>query len=51
MTRDEVASKARGLMEPVLGVAVCDRLIKRVFALQEARDIRELRPLISANKG
>jgi 2-methylcitrate dehydratase PrpD len=50
MTRDEVAAKARGLMEPVLGTAICNRLIERVLALEETKDIRELRPLISAQK-
>jgi 2-methylcitrate dehydratase PrpD len=48
MTRDEVAAKARGLMEPVLGVEVCQTLIKRILGLEETKDIRELRPLISA---
>ena len=48
MTRDEVAAKARGLMEPVLGVAVCDSLIERVLSLEKTKDIRELRPLMSA---
>lgn len=48
MTRDEVAAKARGLMEPVLGVAVCNSLIERVLGLEKTNDIRELRPLLSA---
>jgi len=48
MTRDEVAAKARGLMEPVLGVAVCNSLIERVLGLEKTKDIRELRPLLSA---
>jgi 2-methylcitrate dehydratase PrpD len=47
MTREEVAAKARSLMEPVLGVTVCNSLIERVFALETTKDIRELRPLIS----
>lgn len=47
MTRNEVAGKARSLMEPVLGVTVCNSLIERVFALEATKDIRELRPLIS----
>lgn len=49
MTRDEVAAKARSLMEPVLGMVVCNRLIERVFALEKTNDIRDLRPLISTN--
>jgi 2-methylcitrate dehydratase PrpD len=48
MTRDEVAAKARGLMEPVLGVAVCNSLIERVLGLEKTKNIRELRPLMSA---
>ncbi len=48
MTRDEIAAKARGLMEPVLGVAVCKSLIERVLGLEKTKDIRELRPLMSA---
>jgi 2-methylcitrate dehydratase PrpD len=47
MTRDEVSAKARGLMEPVLGVAVCKSLIERVLGLEKTKDIRELRPLMS----
>jgi 2-methylcitrate dehydratase PrpD len=48
MTREEVAAKAHSLMEPVLGVAACNRLIQKVLGLEETKDIRELRPLISA---
>lgn len=48
VTRDEVAAKARGLMEPVLGVAVCNSLIERVLGLEKTKDIRDLRPLLSA---
>jgi 2-methylcitrate dehydratase PrpD len=48
MTRDEVAAKAFGLMEPVLWIEVCHRLIERVLRLEGTKDIRELRPLISA---
>jgi 2-methylcitrate dehydratase PrpD len=46
MSRDEVIAKARDLMSPVLGAAACNRLVERVLALEEMRDIRELRPLI-----
>ena len=49
MTRRGVPpAKARGLMEPVLGVAVCKSLIERVLGLEKTKDIRELRPLMSA---
>jgi 2-methylcitrate dehydratase PrpD len=47
MTRDEVAAKARSLMEPVLGAEVCRRLIETIFSLEGTKDIRQLRPLIS----
>jgi len=46
MTRDEVVAKARELMTPVLGAATCSKLIERVLELQNAKDIRELRPLL-----
>jgi hypothetical protein len=48
MTHEEVAVKARGLMKPVLGAAACNSLIERVLGLEETKDIRERRPLISA---
>jgi hypothetical protein len=46
MPRDEVVSKARGLMAPVLGAAVTTKLINRVLDIENIRDIRELRPLL-----
>ena len=46
MTRDEVIAKASDLMAPVLGNEKCATLIKNVFALENAKDIRELRPLL-----
>jgi 2-methylcitrate dehydratase PrpD len=46
MTRDEIVAKCRDLMAPVLGAAVCTNLIERVLALESAKDIRELRPLV-----
>src|SRR5437667_4069953 len=46
MTRDEVVAKARELMTPVLGAAICSKLIERVLELQNVKDIRELRPLL-----
>ncbi|MGH9355629.1 MAG: MmgE/PrpD family protein, partial [Terriglobia bacterium] len=46
MTRDELLTKARGLMAPVLGAAKSARVIERVFALEKLNDIRELRPLL-----
>jgi len=46
MTREEVVAKARDLMTPVLGAAACSKLIDRLLALDEVKDIRELRPLL-----
>jgi 2-methylcitrate dehydratase PrpD len=46
MTTDEVVAKARELMAPVLGAAVCSSLIERVLGLQDVKDIRDLRPLL-----
>jgi 2-methylcitrate dehydratase PrpD len=50
MTRDEVVAKARELMTPVLGAATCSALIERVLALDNVKDIRELRPLLQVKK-
>jgi 2-methylcitrate dehydratase PrpD len=46
MTREEVAAKARDLMAPALGAASAGKLIDKVLALEGAKDIRELRPLL-----
>jgi 2-methylcitrate dehydratase PrpD len=46
MTRDEVIAKARDLVTPVLGATTCTSLIEKVFALENVKDIRELRPLL-----
>jgi 2-methylcitrate dehydratase PrpD len=49
MTRDEVVAKARELMAPVLGAAICSNLIERVLALDTVKDVRELRPLLQGD--
>jgi 2-methylcitrate dehydratase PrpD len=46
MGREEVVTKARDLVEPVLGGATASRLIATILALDETRDIRSLRPLL-----
>jgi 2-methylcitrate dehydratase PrpD len=46
MTRDEVAAKARDLIDPVLGKQSGARLVEKVYALEQVRDITELRPLL-----
>jgi 2-methylcitrate dehydratase PrpD len=44
MTREEIVTKARDLIAPVLGPATCSGLIDKVLAIERLRDIRELRP-------
>ena len=46
MTGDEVVTKARDLIAPILGAAKCLSLIEKVFQLETVNDIRELRPLL-----
>ena len=46
MTRDQLASKCRELMSPVLGSMKTAELISRTLALENTKDIRELRPLL-----
>jgi 2-methylcitrate dehydratase PrpD len=46
MTRDEVVAKARDLISPVLGSPACAALIEKVLALENVKDVRELRPVL-----
>ncbi len=46
MSSDEVRAKARDLMTPVLGQASTAKLIERIFDIEKAKDVRELRPLL-----
>ena len=46
MTDDEVKAKARDLMTPVLGASQTATLIDRIYALEDVKDIRDLRPLL-----
>src|SRR5215475_3255809 len=46
MTRDEVIAKARDLIVPVLGIATFQKLSDTVFALENVKNVNELRPLI-----
>jgi 2-methylcitrate dehydratase PrpD len=46
MTRDEIIAKSRDLMAPVLGAAATTSLIEKVLGLENAKNIRELRPLL-----
>src|SRR5215475_11877848 len=49
MPRDEVVAKARDLITPVLGAATCTKLIDTLLALENVKNIRELRPLLQRN--
>src|SRR5580704_6729975 len=46
MTREEVTQKARDLIEPVLGKTNSAALIDKIFALENVKDIRELRGVL-----
>lgn len=46
MTSDEIRTKARDLMTPVIGPASTAKLIERIFALETITNVRELRPLL-----
>src|SRR5579863_4584704 len=46
MTREDVVAKSRDLITPVLGSAKCEKLIAKVFDLEAATNISELRPLL-----
>jgi 2-methylcitrate dehydratase PrpD len=46
MTREEVVSKARDLISPLLGDAQSAKLIQTILALETVQDVRELRPLL-----
>ena len=46
MSRDEVVAKARDLMGPVLGAEKAGKLIDTLLALENIKDIHQLRPLL-----
>jgi len=46
MTREEVVAKARELMVPVLGAANAESVIEKMLALENLKNILELRPLL-----
>jgi len=46
MSRDEIVAKARDLIVPVLGAATCGKLVDAIFAIEQVKDMRELRPLL-----
>ena len=47
MDTETVNAKAQELMKPILGTERATELIRRVNALEELNDVRELRPLLS----
>lgn len=47
MTREEVLLKATDLMEPVLGTRRTSRLTQTVMEIENLKNVRELRPLLS----
>ena len=48
MTTEEVEAKARDLLTPPLGAGKAERLIAAVRDLEQVRDVRELRSLLTA---
>ena len=46
MSREEVVAKTSDLIVPILGAAKSDALIAKLLALENVKDIRELRPLL-----
>jgi 2-methylcitrate dehydratase PrpD len=46
MTREDIIEKARDLITPVLGAATCQKLIDKVFALENVKSVLEFRPLL-----
>jgi hypothetical protein len=46
MTRDQVVTKSRDLMTPVLGATASAKLIERALALESMKTVRELRTLL-----
>jgi 2-methylcitrate dehydratase PrpD len=47
LSTERVNEKARSLMTPVLGAERTEEVIRRVNALEELNDVRELRPLLA----
>ncbi len=47
LSTESVNEKARSLMTPVLGAERTEEVIRRVNALEELKDVRELRPFLA----
>jgi 2-methylcitrate dehydratase PrpD len=46
MPREEIVAKARDLINPVLGASTSTKLVDTVLALENVKNIRDLRPLL-----
>jgi 2-methylcitrate dehydratase PrpD len=46
MARDEIVTKCRDLISPVLGDSTCNALIEKILNLEKVKSIRDLRPLL-----
>ena len=46
MTREEMITKARDLIVPVLGADKFQKLSDKIFALETVKNVAELRPLL-----
>lgn len=46
MGRDEIVEKSRDLIGPVLGAEKCKKLIESILAVENVKDLTELRPLM-----
>ena len=47
LNTERVNEKARSLMTPVLGAERTEEVIRRINALEELNDVRELRPFLA----
>jgi 2-methylcitrate dehydratase PrpD len=46
MVRQEIVTKCRDLMSPVMGASASNSLIEKILSLETSKDIRELRPFL-----
>jgi 2-methylcitrate dehydratase PrpD len=46
MSREEIVTKCRDLIHPVLGEPACNALIEKILNLEKIKSIHELRPLL-----
>jgi len=48
LNTDGINAKVRDLMTPVLGARKTEAILQRIHALEDVKDVRELRPLLTA---